>query len=71
MYFIGVTTHKSSIMQVFPRWASYLGLDDAVMQGMNFCWHDKPENYRKAVAFIKQDPLIVGRLGNHTQDRFA
>ena len=62
MYFIGVTTHKSSIMKVFPRWAEYLGLGDAVMQGMNFKWHDEPENYRQAVAFIKDDPLSLGAL---------
>ena len=62
MYFIGVTTHQSSIMKVFPRWADYLGLDDVVIQGMNFRWHDEPENYRKAVAFIRQDPLSLGAL---------
>jgi shikimate 5-dehydrogenase len=62
MYFIGVTTHQSSIMKVFPRWAEYLGLGDVVMQGMNFRWHDEPENYRRAVAFIKRDPLSLGAL---------
>ncbi|MDD3470461.1 MAG: hypothetical protein PHE53_10875 [Thermoguttaceae bacterium] len=62
MYFIGVTTHKSSIMKVFPKWAEYLGLGDVVMQGMNFAWHDKPEHYRKAVEFIRNDPLSLGAL---------
>ncbi len=62
MYFIGVTTHKSSIMKVFPRWAEYLGLGDVAIQGMNFQWHDLPENYRKAVAFIREDPLSLGAL---------
>ncbi len=62
MYFIGVTTHKSSIMKVFPRWAHHLGLSDAVMQGMNFRWHDQPAHYRRAVEFIKQDPLARGAL---------
>ncbi len=62
MYFIGVTTQQSSIMKVFPRWAEYLGLGDAVMQGINFRWHDEPENYRRAVAFIKHDPLSLGAL---------
>jgi len=62
MYFIGVTTHQSSIMKVFPRWAEYLGLGDVVMQGMNFRWHDEPENYRQAVEFIRQDPLSLGAL---------
>ena len=27
-YFIGVTTEKSSIMRVFPKWARHLGLGD-------------------------------------------
>ncbi|MGD0896758.1 MAG: hypothetical protein ABR915_02910 [Thermoguttaceae bacterium] len=62
MYFIGVTTHRSSIMNVFPRWTEYLGLGDAVIRGMNFRWHDEPENYRRAVAFIRQDPLSLGAL---------
>jgi shikimate 5-dehydrogenase len=55
MYFIGVTTHQSSIMKVFPRWAEFLGLGDVVIRGMNFAWHDKPENYRRAVEFIRRD----------------
>jgi shikimate 5-dehydrogenase len=62
MYFIGVTTHRSSIMTVFPRWAEFLQLGDVAMQGMNFQWHDKPENYRRAVEFIKHDPLSCGAL---------
>ena len=62
MYFIGVTTHRSSIMTVFPRWAEYWGLGNVVMQGMNFRWHDEPEHYRKAVEFIKHDPLSLGAL---------
>jgi shikimate 5-dehydrogenase len=62
MYFIGVTTHRSSIMQVFPRWAEYLGLGDVAIQGMNFAWHDSPAHYRRAVAFIKEDPLSRGAL---------
>ena len=41
--------HQSSIMRVFPRWAEFLGLGDVVIQGMNFRWHDEPENYRRAV----------------------
>jgi shikimate 5-dehydrogenase len=62
MYFIGVTTHQSSIMRVFPRWAEHLGLGDVVLQGMNFRWHDEPNNYRRAVEFIKHDPLSLGAL---------
>ena len=35
MYFIGVTTGKSSIMKVFPRWAEHLGLEDAVIRELD------------------------------------
>jgi shikimate 5-dehydrogenase len=62
MYFIGVTTHQSAIMKVFPRWAEYLGLGDVAMRGMNFRWHDRPENYRRAVEFIRRDPRSLGAL---------
>jgi shikimate 5-dehydrogenase len=62
MYFIGVTTHQSSIMKVFPRWAEYLQLGDVAIRGMNFRWHDDPANYRRAVALIKDDPLSLGSL---------
>ncbi len=62
MYFIGVTTHKSSIMQVFPNWAEYLGLKGVLIRGMNFAWHDQPDRYRRAVEFIREDPLSLGAL---------
>jgi shikimate 5-dehydrogenase len=62
LYFIGVTTGKSSIMKVFPEWARYLGLGDTAIQGIDFVPHDQPERYREAVAFIKSDPLSLGAL---------
>jgi shikimate 5-dehydrogenase len=62
MYFIGVTTGKSSIMKVFPLWAEYLKLEDAVLKGMDFPVHAEPEAYREAVHFIKHDPLSRGAL---------
>ena len=62
LYFIGVTTGKSSIMKVFPAWAEYLGLRDAVIAGIDFPLHAAPEAYRAAVRFIKQDPLSLGAL---------
>jgi shikimate 5-dehydrogenase len=61
-YFIGVTTGKSSIMKVFPAWAEYLGLKDAVIKGIDFKLHDEPMAYRKAVEFIRDDPLSLGAL---------
>ncbi|MDX3927766.1 MAG: shikimate dehydrogenase [Shinella sp.] len=62
LYFIGVTTGKSSIMKVFPAWADYLGLKDAVIKGIDFKLHDEPSAYREAVAFIRNDPLSKGAL---------
>lgn len=61
MYFIGVTTGKSSIMKVFPAWADHLGLD-AVMKGIDFAPNSDPAAYRGAVAFIRSDPLSLGAL---------
>ncbi len=62
MYFIGVTTGKSSIMSVFPRWAEHLGLGDAAIRGIDFRRHDDPRVYRRAVDFIKSDGLSQGAL---------
>jgi len=62
MYFIGVTTGKSSIMRVFPAWADHLELGDVQIRGMDFRQHDEPAWYREAVSFIKQDPLSIGAL---------
>lgn len=62
IYFIGVTTGKSSIMKVFPKWAEYLGLENAVIKGIDFQPHSSAEAYREAVEFIKNDPLSRGAL---------
>ena len=61
MYFIGVTTGQSSIMKVFPRWAKVLGID-AVIKGIDIGIHAPAEDYRRAVDFIKNDPLSMGAL---------
>jgi len=62
LYFIGVTTAKSSIMKVFPAWADYLGLKGAAIKGIDFPLHAAPEAYREAVAFIRDDPMSLGAL---------
>ncbi len=72
LYFIGVTTGKSSIMKVFPAWAAFLGLKDAVIKGIDFKPHDEPQAYRDAVAFIRDGPLSMGALvTTHKIDLFA
>ena len=62
LYFIGVTTGKSSIMRVFPVWAKAMGLDDAVIKGIDIAIHEDPAVYRNVVSFIKNDPLSYGAL---------
>lgn len=72
LYFIGVTTGRSSIMPVFPAWAKHLGLHDAAIAGIDFPLHADPAAYRAAVAFIKDDPLSLGALvTTHKIDLFA
>ena len=62
MFFLGVTTAKSSINAVFPRWAEFLQLGDCELRGMDFRLHDEPARYREAVEFLKNDPLTKGAL---------
>jgi len=60
-YFIGVTTSKSSIMQIFPRWMKTLGLDAAIT-GYDAPPGAPPETYRRIVQHIKSAPLARGAL---------
>ena len=69
LYFIGVTTGRSSIRQVFPRWAERLGLGDVAMVGIDLPLHAPREDYRRVVEFMAADPLSRGRAGHHAQDR--
>jgi shikimate 5-dehydrogenase len=62
LYFIGVTTGKSSIMTVFPRWAEHLGLRDAVIRGIDCRVHDQPGVYRRIVEHIRADQRSLGAL---------
>ncbi len=61
MYFVGVTTGKSSIMKVFPGWAKALGLD-AVLKGIDLEIHGPGNDYIHTVEFMKNDPLSLGAL---------
>jgi shikimate 5-dehydrogenase len=62
LYFIGVTTTKSSIMKLYPLWAEALGIGDTVIKGIDIEIHADPQVYRKVVEFIKQDELSMGAL---------
>lgn len=65
MYFVGVSTGRSSIMKVFPRWAEYLGLgtpDEVTLRGVDCRLHDEASVYRRVVEHIASDPLSLGAL---------
>ena len=62
IYFIGVTTGKSSIMKVFPAWAEYLQLGDCEIRGVDLAQHDEADRYRRIVEHIKTDELSLGAL---------
>ena len=71
LYFIGVTTGKSSIMGLFPKWAEKLGLGDVRIKGIDLPIHAPAEDYRRAVQFLKDDPLSLGALvTTHKLDLF-
>lgn len=61
MYFVGVTTTKSSIMKVFPLWSDILGLG-ARIEGYDAPIHADAKVYRNIVQHIKDDPLSMGAL---------
>jgi len=61
MYFVGVTTTKSSIMKVFPLWSDILGLGAQIV-GYDAPLHAPESIYRAIVEHIKRDPLSMGAL---------
>lgn len=61
MYFVGVTTKQSSIMNVFPKWSAILGLG-AELVGYDAPLHASDDVYRAIVQHIKDDPLSLGAL---------
>lgn len=61
MYFIGVTTAKSSIMNVFPKWSEILGLGAQIV-GYDAPIHAPEDMYRSIVEQIRDDPMARGAL---------
>ncbi|MBK8019971.1 MAG: shikimate dehydrogenase [Chloroflexi bacterium] len=61
MYFVGVTTGKSSIMKVFPKWSDVLGIGAHIV-GYDCPMHAPAEDYLAIVRHIKSDPLSMGAL---------
>jgi shikimate 5-dehydrogenase len=70
LYFIGVTTGKSSIMRIFPKWMEALG-QGAEIKGIDLPLHAPEDEYRKVAEFLKHDPLSMGALvTTHKIDMF-
>lgn len=61
LLFLGVSTHGSSIMDLFPRWAAILGLR-AGIEGRDLPLGAEPAAYRKAVRQIAEDGGVAGAL---------
>lgn len=61
-FFVGVTTGRSSILRVFPRWMREVGQTDVLLEGVDCQIHDRVEVYRRIVVQIKEDPLSLGAL---------
>jgi shikimate 5-dehydrogenase len=61
MYFVGVSTARSSIRRVFPLWAERLGLD-AELAGVDFRLGAPADEYRRFVSFLADDPRSAGAL---------
>lgn len=59
--FLGVTTGKSSIMSVYPRWAEHLGISSRIV-GVDIPLDADPAVYRRVVDFVAADPNWLGGL---------
>ena len=68
MYFVGVTTTQSSIMNVFPKWSGILGLGAALV-GYDAPLHAPNEIYQAIVKHIKDDPLAKGAATELPKDQ--
>jgi len=62
LFFIGLSTGRSSIMSVFPAWAEHLGLGDCRIAGIDLPPHAASAAYREVVGGIKADPLARGAV---------
>jgi shikimate 5-dehydrogenase len=56
-----VTTGESAIINLFPKWAKYLGLNAEIV-GVDMKIHDRPDNYVAVADFLKEDDNSLGAL---------
>ena len=60
--FIGVTTGASFSRICFPVWMDAIQAPDVQLIGVDLPLHAPPDDYRRVVARIKSDPLVLGAL---------
>jgi len=61
LVFIGVSTGRSSIMTIFPKWARLLGLEAEIV-GCDLPLRAPPATYRHALRGLLEDPTVRGAL---------
>ena len=70
--FVGLSTYRSAIMNVFPEWADHIGMRGVEVVGIDFPLHAERRSYRDVVERIKAGDLELGSLVTaHKIDLFA
>jgi shikimate 5-dehydrogenase len=62
IYFIGVTTGRSAILGIFPKWSRELNLGPNRIAGIDLPIHAPRDAYRRVVEDIKADARAAGAL---------
>jgi hypothetical protein len=71
LYFIGVTTTKSSIVKVFPLWMEVLGRPEIVLEGVDCKIHDEPGSLPAGRCPDQVRSAVNWSAGNNPQNRSA
>ncbi|MBS1676498.1 MAG: shikimate dehydrogenase [Actinobacteria bacterium] len=72
MLFIGVTTGASLVVDVFPAWCEELGIEGAILEGVDLPLGAPPAAYREVIDRLARDEAQLGALvTTHKLDLFA
>jgi shikimate dehydrogenase len=61
-YFIGVSTSRSKIMGLFPRWLEILGLPETEIRGIDVAVRGPAEKFRYIVEHMRDESMALGGL---------
>lgn len=61
-HFLGVSTAGSSALRMFPAWMRALNRPDVELVGVDLPLHAREQLYRRAVAEIRENPMVAGGL---------